>query len=109
MVGVSEADTIGLRGGIAATVGGSEPAVFLVSAGNVTANAAAAAAGGNAVGCAGAPNAGFCGRTAAVTLLAGVAAGAGAAVISRTSPAARTASRRLRSSETLSVGDVRDA
>jgi len=43
--GVNEADTIGVRGGIAATVGGSEPAAFLASHGGAAAITAAAAAG----------------------------------------------------------------
>src|SRR5262249_55426085 len=87
MLGVSDVATIGDRGGMAATVGGSEPVAFLASSGAATAAAAAAARG-----------------TAAC--------GAGVAVVeemSRTTPAARSASRRLRSSETLSVGEVRDA
>src|SRR5882757_7803781 len=107
MVGVNEADTIGVRGGIAATVGGSEPAAFLASPGGAAAIAAAAAAGGTAACGAGVPAAGFCG--AAAGLLADMVVDAGVAVMSRTMPAARSASRRLRSSETLSVGDVRDA
>jgi hypothetical protein len=105
MVGVSEAETMGRRGGIAATVGGSDAMPFLASAADVTASVAAAAAGGK-VDCA--PIAGAGGDDAAVVLTAGAAVEAGAVVISRTTPAARSASRRLRSSETLSVGEARD-
>lgn len=102
MVGVNEADTIGERGGMAATVGGAEP--------GAVASAAPVAAKGTIGCCTGVRGPGVCGGAAAVVvLIAGVAVGAGVAVISRTIPAARSASRRFRSSETLSVGEVRDA
>src|SRR5260221_5274184 len=101
MVGVNEAETIGGRAGMAATVGGSEPGAAAI--------AAAAVASGTTGCCTGARGPGVCGSAAAVVLIAGVAVGAGVTVISRTTPAARSASRRLRSSETLSVGEVREA
>src|SRR6202163_1900597 len=85
---VSEALTIGARGGMAATVGGSESTADLVSA-----------------------------ALASTALLSGISAGvaasgaamAGDEFIARTACAARSDSRRLRSSETLSVAVCRDA
>src|SRR5690242_9854986 len=82
--GVSDAVTTGARGGIAATVAGS-------AAGAVDAGAGAVAA-----------------VFAGTEVAAGAAAGVTAPVISRTTWAARSASRRLRSSETLSVAVCRD-
>jgi hypothetical protein len=106
MVGVREVDTIGGRGGMVAVVGGSETPVWLdCSDGGAMATAAAPGSSG----CTGIPAAGVSGRPLVVALLAGVAIGADVAAISRTTPVARSASRRLSSSETLSVGDVRDA
>src|SRR5689334_22815148 len=83
--GVNDAVTTGARGGIAATVGGSADGAVAVGAGAV---AAAVFAGAG--------------------VLAGAAADVEAPVISRTTWAARSDSRRLRSSETLSVGVCRD-
>ena len=107
MVGVREVDTIGGRGSVvAAAVGGSETTVLLdCSDGGAIATVAAP---GNS-GCTGDPAAGVDGTPLVVALFAGVAIGAAVAAISRTTPVARSASRRLSSSETLSVGDVRDA
>src|SRR5262245_2408046 len=106
MSGVSEALVIGARGGMAATVGGSEPAP-LASAGVTPAGLVWAdltskdGAGGWA--------AEATGGAATDAAAAGAVVGAGAAVISRTSWAARSASRRLRSSDTVSLGCWRDA
>src|SRR5262249_36831547 len=84
-----------------------DAAPFLVSMAGATAKVAAAAAGGK-IDCGPAVAGASVGGVAAV-LAVGCAEGAEVAAMSRTTPAARSASRPLRSSETLSVGDVRDA
>src|SRR5471032_2118346 len=88
MSGVSEAVTIGARCGMAATVGGSDP-ISLAGGGTLGSTTGAAACTGSGVTAAGPPGA------------------AGAAVMARTSCSARSASRRLRSSDTVSLAMCR--